>query len=303
MAQHVGREVAHVVRQHVVAAAQVRKRTRAFDQMDGRARACAERHVFREIDDAVAVGLARRRGEPHRILNERRIDVAVAALSLQRRELVGRGDGGDVDRNAGDALDDDELLLLVRIADQHLHHEAIDLRLGQRIGAFGLDRVLRGHHQERRRHDVRLAGDRHLVFLHHLEQRALHLGRGAIDLVGEQQVGEHRPERRREVAGLLVVDPRANQVRRHEVGRELDATERAADDLGEGLHRQRLREAGHAFDEQVALRENRHQHAFEEVILADDDLLHFVEDALHQRRNVVATVFPVVHTFPGGLPG
>jgi MoxR-like ATPase len=34
-----------------------------------------------------------------------------------------------------------------------------------------------------------------LLLLHHLEQRALHLGRRAVDLVGEQQVREHRPQR------------------------------------------------------------------------------------------------------------
>jgi hypothetical protein len=77
------------------------------------------------------------------------------------------------------------------------------------------------------RHPVGLAGDRHLPLLHHLEQRALHLGRRAVDLVGEQQVGEHRAERGGEVAGLLVVDARADQVGRHQVGRELDALERA----------------------------------------------------------------------------
>ena len=188
-------------------------------------------------------GIARRGDEPHRVLDQRRIDVAGAALALQRGELLGRGDGGDFLRDAGHPLDDDELFFLARIADQHLHHEPVDLRFGQRVGAFGLDRVLRRHHQERRGHAVRLAGDRDLVLLHHLEQRALHLRRRAVDLVGEQQVGEHRPERRVELAGLLVVDARADEVRRHEIGRELDALERAADGARERLDRQRLGEA------------------------------------------------------------
>ena len=61
---------------------------------------------------------------------------------------------------------------------------------------------------------------------------------------------------------------------------------------GERLHRQRLGEARHAFDQQVPLREDRHQHALEEVVLADDDLLHLVEDALHQRGDI-AVVVPV----------
>ena len=35
------------------------------------------------------------------------------------------------------------------IGDLHLEHEAVDLGLGQRIGPLLLDRVLRGHHQEK----------------------------------------------------------------------------------------------------------------------------------------------------------
>ena len=36
---------------------------------------------------------------------------------------------------------------------------------------------------------------------------------------------------------------------------------------------------GHALDQQMALREDRHQNALEEMVLADDDLLDFVEQA------------------------
>jgi len=77
-------------------------------------------------------------------------------------------------------------------------------------------------------------------------RRALHLGRRAVDLVGEQQIAENGTERGAEVAALLVVDARADEVRRHEVGRELDAAERAAHRRGERFHRQRLGEARHA---------------------------------------------------------
>ena len=42
-----------------------------------------------------------------------------------------------------------ELLVETRIADEHLEHEAVLLGLGQRIGAFLLDRVLRGQDEER----------------------------------------------------------------------------------------------------------------------------------------------------------
>ena len=80
------------------------------------------------------------------------------------------------------------------IANEHLEHEAVDLGLGQRVGTLSLDGVLGSHDQERTGHLVGLASDGYLPFLHHLQQGALHLGRGAIDLIGQQQVGENRPQ-------------------------------------------------------------------------------------------------------------
>jgi hypothetical protein len=62
--------------------------------------------------------------------------------------------------------------------------------------------------------------------LHGLEQRGLSLGSGAVDLVGQHQVGEDgaglEPQRLRSpVAGLD--DHAADDIGRHQVGRELDA--------------------------------------------------------------------------------
>jgi hypothetical protein len=133
---------------------------------------------------------------------------------------------------------------------------------------------------------VRLAGDGDLALLHHLQQRALHLGGRAVDLVGKQQVAEHRAERGGKIAAFLVVDARADEVGGDEVRGELDAAERAAHRARERFHRKRLGEARHAFDQKVALREHRDEHALEEGVLADHHLLHFVEHALHQRGDL-----------------
>ena len=54
------------------------------------------------------------------------------------------------------------------------------------------DRVLRGDHQKRLRQRVRVRVDRDLAFVHGFEQRGLRLGRGAVDFVGQQHVGEDR---------------------------------------------------------------------------------------------------------------
>ena len=124
------------------------------------------------------------------------------------------------------------------------------------------------------------------MLLHDLEQGRLHLGGRAVDLVREQQVGEHGPEGRGEVTRALVVDARADEVGRHEVGRELDAVELPADDLGDGADRQRLRQAGHAFDEDVAAGEQGDDDALQQRFLADDDLLDLEQHLLERRRRL-----------------
>ncbi len=113
--------------------------------------------------------------------------------------------------------------------------------------------------------------DRDLALLHHLEERGLHLRGRAVDLVGEQEVAEDGAELGLERALVGPVDARADEVGRHEVGRELDARERAAEHAGRRLDRQRLREAGHALDQEVPLREQADEHPLEHLVLAGDD--------------------------------
>src|SRR5262249_39364819 len=65
----------------------------------------------------------------------------------------------------------------------------------------------------------------------------------------------------------------------------------------EGFHGHGLGEPRHAFDQQVALGEDRHQHALEKMVLPDDHLLHLVEDALHQEGMLGVSGFRVAHGF------
>jgi hypothetical protein len=90
-----------------------------------------------------------------------------------------------------------------RVAHHDLHQEAVALRLGQRVHALLLDGVLGGEHQERARHRVGGAADRDLALGHHLQQRRLHLGGRAVDLVGQHEVGEHRAELHVEASPVL----------------------------------------------------------------------------------------------------
>ena len=73
------------------------------------------------------------------------------------------------------------------------------------------------------------------------------------------------------VPSCWAVDARADEVRRDEVGRELDAGERSAEHSRGRLDRQGLGETGHAFDEQVALRQQADEHTLEHRVLPGDD--------------------------------
>ena len=159
-------------------------------------------------------------------------------------------------------------------------HEAVELRLGQRIGAFLLDRVLRGHDEERIGQRARLAGDGDLVLLHRFEQRGLRLRRRAIHFVREEQIGEDRPGEifELQLAFALLEQLRADDVARHQIGRELDALETERQRLREAAHEQRLREARHADEQAVAARKKAHEQQPDDRLLADHDLAEFRGD-------------------------
>ncbi len=142
--------------------------------------------------------------------------------------------------------------------------------------------VLRRHHQERVGHRVGLAADRHVSLGHDLQQRGLHLGGCAVDLVGEQEVRDHRSEFGVELLTALAVDAGTDEVGGHQVGGELHPGERAADDPGEGLDRERLRDARDTFEEDVAAGQQAHENPLDELILTDDDTLDLVDGPLEQ---------------------
>ncbi len=169
-----------------------------------------------------------------------------------------------------------------RERDHDLEQEAVELGLGEGIGALHLERVLGREHEERRIEREALAGDRDLVLLHRLEQRGLRLRRRPVDLVGEDEVGEDRSglEAEDPLAALLDEDVRAGDVGRHQVGRELDPVEVAVDDVGDGAHQHRLAEAGHAFEQDVAVGQESGQRLADEGRLADDDAPDFAFDGL-----------------------
>ena len=169
-----------------------------------------------------------------------------------------------------DALQDLELVLGVGVVDDLLEQEAVELRLGQQVRALLLDRVLGRDHQERRRHLVDRAADRGLPLLHRLEHRALGLRARPVDLVEQHDVGVHRAELGRELALARVVDLRADDVARQQVGRALDAAELSLDGIRERAGGRRFRETRDALEQDVPVGDERRHDALAQLLLADD---------------------------------
>ena len=149
---------------------------------------------------------------------------------------------------------DIDLLGQLGIGHQHLHHEAVELRLGQRIGPFLLDGVLRGEDREYARQRIRGPIDGHLPFLHGLQQGRLGLGRGSVDFIGQEELGEDRARAKLEGLLLRIEDAYAHNVGRHEVGRELDALELAFEDPCQDADQHGLGGPRNPLDEDVAPR-------------------------------------------------
>ena len=107
---------------------------------------------------------------------------------------------------------------------------------------------------------------------HGFEQRGLHLGGCAVDLVGQQQVVENGSVLKLERAIFGPEDFGAGDVARQQVGGELNAVKVAFDDLGQLLDRACLCQSRGAFYQQVpAAKQGRHQ-PLEQGFLTDDAL-------------------------------
>ena len=151
------------------------------------------------------------------------------------------------------------------IGHANLHQEAIELRLGQRIGAFEVDRVLRGEDGEPAGQRPARAIDRHLALFHALEQRGLGARRHAVDLVHQQQVGKHRSGVEGEGVRAGAKNRGAENVGGHQVRRGLHALKAEAEQPAERFHHQRLGDARHALEQRVALAQHGDQHLFDRL--------------------------------------
>ena len=136
----------------------------------------------------------------------------------------------------------------------------------------------------------RVPFERDLVFLHHLEKRALRLCRRAIDFVGEEQLREHRAADHAQLARRGIEDRVPRDVGRQHVGRELDAPVRQRERLRERADEQRLAEPRHAFDEDVTGGDERDEDLLDDGRLADHGLVNAGAERPDHRRGFIDCV-------------
>ena len=225
-------------------------------------------------------------------LDDIALDLAVHINRFGRtarlQNLLGSHDGlGPGHRPRAHAAHDFELFVAVRVPHRQLEHEAVHLRFGERVRPLLVDRVLRGEHQERRRQREGRLADRHRVFLHGLEQRRLDLGGRAVDLVGEDHVGEDRALLGLELGLLRVVDQRADQVRGQQIRRELDALERGPDRVGERADGEGFGKAGHPLHEDVPVGQQTDEQPFDHCLLSHDHTADFIEQAVYKAARLL----------------
>src|SRR5579884_1226725 len=231
-----------------------------------------------------AAAFARQARELHGVADHVRRDRHLADDVLHFQNVRRRQDALDLwDVRRCRLLNDAELFLFVGIIDEDIEHEAVLLRFGQRIGAFLLDRVLRRQDEERIGQLVPRAADGDLAFLHRFEQSGLRLRRRAVDLVGEDDIGEQRAvqELEQTLACRLVFlqNLGAGDVRRHEVRRELDAAEAQTERVGQRADHKRFGKSRYTDKQTVATREDGDEQFFEDFFLTDDGFTQLLADA------------------------
>ena len=207
----------------------------------------------------------------------------------EAHEFVGIYHGSKViERAAGlEARQDLVLIVFIGVAELEAHKETVELGFGKWEGAFELDGVLCGNDKERawERSGDALDGD--LALLHSFEECRLGAGRGSVDLVGEDDLGDERTFTEDELADLLVVEVDAGDVGGHEVRRELDTAEGAAEATSDSFCESGLANAGDIFKKNVAFAEERDHRESDDFGLADDDALHAVLEAFGDGADLI----------------
>ena len=110
----------------------------------------------------------------------------------------------------------------------------------------------------------------YMALFHDLQQRRLRLAGRAVDLVGQQQIRHDRAGLIDQLSGVLIVDRKADDVRRHGIGGELHAARFQSQHTRKRHGRRRFSDTRHVLHQDMAARQNRHQDTLHDLVLAND---------------------------------
>ena len=117
------------------------------------------------------------------------------------------------------------------------------------------------------------AADRHLAFLHRLQQRGLGARAGAVDFIGHQKLGEDRSFDKAEgtaAIGQHVQHLGAEDIGRHQVGGELDALAVQPQHRGQRIDQHRLAQSRLADQQRMTARQDRRENLLHHMVLTDE---------------------------------
>ncbi len=110
-------------------------------------------------------------------------------------------------------------------------------------------RILRGNYQKGLRQRVRVRIHRDLAFVHGFEQGGLGLGRRAVDLIGQQDIGKNRPTLEFKLLFDGRVDRDAQNIGRQHIAGELYPLETAVDGPRQSMAKRSLAHSRNAFNQ------------------------------------------------------
>ena len=111
-----------------------------------------------------------------------------------------------------------------------------------------------------------------LGFAHGFQQAALSFWRGAVDLIGQDDVGEERARHELKRLFLAIEHGNSNDIGRQQVTGELNAFEGAVEGAREAMSQRGFADAGYVFDQKVSARQEADDGHLEHLRLAFNDL-------------------------------
>ena len=183
-----------------------------------------------------------------------------------------------------------DLALKVGIAHGGLDHKAVHLGAGQHLGTGRTHRVLGGQNHKGIGQIIGLTVHGDTSFFHSLQQGRLGLAGGAVDFIGQQQVGHNCTGFEDELLGLLIVDGVADDIRRHRIGGELDTLGVQTQNFGKGHGCGGLADTGYVLHEDMTRCQNRHQNSFYNFVFTNDNFFDFLQNLLDFLVHVVSSV-------------